>query len=136
MPQEEHIRDEAQAKAELRRLVRMRTLRRLAGARLMNPVIFGVVAGLVFGILDVALMIPMDFPDKKSALLGAFLSRFAIGFLIPLVKMPLPPIVTGGLVGLLVSLPDAIITKAYAPILATDLIGGLVIGWAAGRFAA
>jgi hypothetical protein len=109
---------------------------RLAGTRLMNPVIFGVVAGLLFGILDVSLMIPMDFPDKKTAFLGAFLSRFAIGFLIPLVKMPLPPIVIGGLVGLLISLPDAVITKAYAPILATGLIGGLVIGWAAGRFAA
>ena len=69
-------------------------------------------------------------------MLGAFLSRFAIGFLIPLVKMPLPPVIIGGLIGVLISLPDAVITKAYLPILATGLIGGLVIGWAAGRFAA
>lgn len=81
-------------------------------------------------------MLPMAFPDKKTALLGAFLSRFAIGFLIPLVKMPLPPVIIGGLIGVLISLPDAVITKAYVPILATGLIGGLVIGWAAGRFAA
>lgn len=79
---------------------------------------------------------PIDFPDKKTALLGAFLSRFAIGFLIPLVRMPLPSLVIGGLVGLLISLPDAVITKAYAPILGTGLLGGLVIGWAAGRYAA
>ena len=101
----------------------------------MNPVMFGVIAGLAFAVVDVALMIPMAFPDKKTALLGAFLSRFAIGFLIPLVKMPLPTVAIGALVGLLISLPDAVITKAYAPILGTGLIGGLVIGWAAGHFA-
>jgi hypothetical protein len=102
----------------------------------MNPVLFGLIAGLLFAAIDVALMIPMEFADKKTAMLGAFLSRFAIGFLIPLVKMPLPPLLIGGLVGLLISLPDAVITRAYAPILATGLLGGLAIGWAAGRFAA
>jgi len=102
----------------------------------MNPIVFGVLAGLVFAAIDVALMIPMAFPDKKTAMLGAFLSRFAIGFLIPLVKLPLPPMAVGGIVGLLISLPDAVITKAYAPILGTGLVGGLLIGWAAGRFAA
>lgn len=102
----------------------------------MNPVLFGLVAGLVFAAIDVALMIPMEFADKRTAMIGAFLSRFAIGFLIPLVKMPLPPFVIGAIVGLLISLPDAVITKAYVPILATGLIGGIVIGWAAGRFAA
>ena len=102
----------------------------------MNPMVFGVIAGLIFAAIDVALMIPMEFPDKKTAMLGAFLSRFAIGFLIPLVKMPVPPLVIGGIVGLLISLPDAVITKAYAPILGTGLVGGLIIGWAAGRFAA
>ena len=102
----------------------------------MNPVLFGLVAGLVFAAIDVALMIPMEFADKRAAMIGAFLSRFAIGFLIPLVKMPLPPFVIGAIVGLLISLPDAVITKAYVPILATGLIDGLAIGWAAGRFVA
>jgi hypothetical protein len=101
----------------------------------VKPLTFGVVAGLAFGAIDVALMLPMDFPDKKTALTGAFLSRFAIGFLIPLVRMPLPGWATGALVGLLISLPDAVITKAYAPVLATGLTGGLIIGWAARRFA-
>lgn len=101
----------------------------------MNPVIFGLLAGLVFGAIDVALMVPMAFPDKKTALLAAFASRFAIGFLIPLVKMPIPPWAAGAVVGLLISVPDAIITKAYAPILISGLVGGLVIGWASGRWA-
>ncbi len=81
-------------------------------------------------------MLSMSFPDKKAALLGAFLSRFAIGFLIPLVQMPLPSWAIGGIVGLLVSLPDAVITKAYVPIIATGVVGGIIIGWAGGRFTA
>jgi hypothetical protein len=100
----------------------------------MNPIVFGIIAGLVFGALDVALMLPMEFPDKTTALIGAFLSRFAIGFLIPLVKMPLPSWAIGAIVGLLVSLPDAVITKAFVPIIATGVIGGAIIGWAVGRF--
>ena len=101
----------------------------------MKPVAFGVLAGVVFGLVDMALMLPMDFPDKKVALLGAFLSRFAIGFLTPLVQLPLPQWATGALVGLLVSLPDAVITQAYAPVIVTGVIGGAAIGWAAGRWA-
>ena len=102
----------------------------------MNPILFGVIAGLAFGSFAVAIMIPMEFPDKTTALLGAFASRFAIGFLVPLVKLPLPGWAIGAVVGLLVSLPDAIVTKAYAPILGLGLLGGLIIGWAAGRFVA
>lgn len=102
----------------------------------MSPMIFGVIAGLAFGIVDVTLMLPIVFPDKKTALLAAFLSRFAIGFLVPLVKMPLPMWLAGGLVGLLVSFSDAIVTKAYVPILGTGLLGGMIIGWSASRFTA
>ena len=100
----------------------------------MNPIAFGIAAGLLFGAIDTALMLPIEFPDKPTALLGAFASRFAIGFLIPLIEFPLPSWAIGGLVGLLVSLSDAVITKAYAPIMATGLIGGILIGWAAGHF--
>ncbi len=102
----------------------------------MNPIVFGLLAGLVFGVVDVLLMIPLQFSDKKTAKAAAFLSRFAIGFLIPLCKLPLPPYATGAIVGLLISLPDAGITKAYAPIIATGIVGGLVIGWLSGRFVA
>ena len=49
--------------------------------------------------------------------------------------MPLPPVAIGALVGLLISVPDAVITKAYIPILASGAAGGVIIGWAAGRFA-
>jgi len=95
----------------------------------MSKVILGLIAGLVFGALDVALMLPMSFPDKKTALLGAFTSRFAIGLVIGCVQLPaLAGWMVGLLFGLLISLPDAIITHKYVPILVLGGIGGLVIG--------
>lgn len=100
----------------------------------MTPVTLGVVGGIAFGALDVLLMLPLQFPDKHSALVAAFLSRFAIGFLVPVCKLPLPWPLSGAVVGLLVSLPDAIITKAYVPIIAVGVVGGAVLGWVAGRF--
>lgn len=100
----------------------------------MNPVVLGLSGGIAFGVVDILLMLPMHFPDKRTALVAAFLSRF--GFLIPLSKLPLPSPLAGALIGLLISLPDAVITKAYAPIIATGIVGGAILGWVAGRFAA
>ena len=94
----------------------------------MSKLIQGLIAGLAFGGLDVLLMLPMSFPDKKSALLGAFCSRFAIGLVIGCVQLPWPGWSIGLCFGLLLSLPDAIITKAYLPILLSGAIGGLIIG--------
>src|SRR6476659_129236 len=99
----------------------------------MSPVVLGVIGGLAFGTIDVLLMLPMSFPDKRTALTAAFASRFAIGFLIPLCKLPLPWFVSGALVSLLISIPDAIITKAYVPILVGGVVGGALLGWIAGR---
>ncbi len=95
----------------------------------MAPLLSGLLAGLIFGAIDVCLMLPMSFPDKKTALLAAFISRFGIGLVIPLVQLPSWPGWLIGLVfGLLLSLPDALVTKAYAPILISGAIGGVIIG--------
>lgn len=102
----------------------------------MSAIVFGVVAGLAFGALSVGLMLPMSFPDKTTALLAAFTDRFAIGFLIPLVSMPVPGPMRGLIVGLLVSIPSAIISKTYVPILVVGTFGGGVIGWLSTKFAA
>ena len=73
----------------------------------MSKVTLGLICGLVFGAVDVALMLPMTFPDKTTALLGAFTSRFAIGFVIGCVQLPFWPGWLVGLVfGLLISLPE------------------------------
>jgi hypothetical protein len=88
----------------------------------------GVIAGLAFGAVSVGMMLPMEFSDKPAALLGAFLNRFGVGLVIGCVRLPWPGWAVGLFFGLLLSLPDAIITKAYAPILLLGCAGGLVIG--------
>jgi hypothetical protein len=95
----------------------------------MSPFLSGIVSGLIFGAISVGMMLPMSFPDKPAALLGAFFSRFGIGLVIALVQLPTWPGWLIGLVfGFLLSLPSAIITKAYAPILIVGAVGGFVIG--------
>ncbi len=100
----------------------------------MSRISLGVLSGLIFGAIDVAIMIPMAFPDKRAAMLGAFIARFAIGFVVCNIRLPWPGWLVGLFIGILLSLPDAIITKAAAPILGTGAVGGLIIGWIAGRF--
>ena len=102
----------------------------------MNRIQLGLLLGLGIGIVDVMLMLPLSFPDKRAALLGAFSARFALGFFAATIRLPMPPVAAGVLVGLLTSLPDAIITKAYAPIMITGLIFGAIAGWIVSRSAA
>jgi len=93
----------------------------------MSKLTLGAICGFVWGALLAASMIPLEFSDKRAALLGAFLNRFAIGFVLGAVGLPLPSWLNGLIFGVLLSLPDAIITKAYAPILMLGAIGGVVI---------
>jgi hypothetical protein len=85
-------------------------------------------SGLAFGAFSAAIMLPMKFPDKTAALAGAFINRFGTGFLIPLVALPMPGWAAGLFIGVLLSLPSAIITKAYPPIMGIGAIGGAIIG--------
>ena len=100
----------------------------------MPRIYLGLICGVAFGLLSSGLMLPMSFPDKNAALLGAFINRFAIGFLICVVDLPWPGWLVGIAVGLLLSLPDAIITKAFVPITVMGAIGGGIIGFIATKF--
>jgi hypothetical protein len=107
----------------------------------MPRLYLGLLSGVVYGALSAASMLPLQFPDKRAALLGAFFNRFAIAVVIgALIGAPqvealrLSPWIVGLAVGVLLSAADAIITKAYAPILVFGAIGGALIGWLVGRF--
>jgi hypothetical protein len=100
----------------------------------MNRVTLGVLLGLGIGVIDVLLMLPLEFPDKRAALLGAFFARFALGFFAATVRLPMHPVLAGILVGVLTSVADAIITKSYAPIMTTGVIFGAIAGWVVGRW--
>jgi hypothetical protein len=101
----------------------------------MSRIMLGVICGLVFGAIDIGIMLPMSFPDKKAAISAAFIARFGIGFAIGAARLPWPGWVVGLIFGLLLSIPDAIITKAYGPIIGMGTVGGTVIGAIIGRFA-
>ena len=77
---------------------------------------------------------PLSFSDKTAALTGAFINRFAIGFVIGAARLPLPSWAQGLVFGILLSLPDAIITKAFAPILILGAVGGTIIGLIVGKW--
>ncbi len=100
----------------------------------MSKIILGLICGIVFGIIDILIMLPMEFEDKKAALTGAFVNRFSIGFVIGAADLPLASWINGLIFGLLLSLPDAIITKAWAPIMGMGAVGGIVIGLVVGKW--
>ena len=99
----------------------------------MSRLTVGLLAGLAFGIIDIIPMMFMDLPNRNIAMAGAFTSRFASGFLIPNTSLPFAGWINGLLVALLMSIPDAIITGAYGPILGFGAIGGIVIGFLVNR---
>jgi hypothetical protein len=99
----------------------------------MTQVALGVVCGVAFGAVAVAMMLPMSFPNKAAALGAAFLNRFGIGLLIAVSNLGLAGWLSGLVISLLLSAPAAIVTGAYVPILGIGAIGGLLIGWIAGR---
>jgi len=90
--------------------------------------------GLVFGALTVLSMLPMSFPHKRAALLGAFFNRFAIGFVIILIDIPCSGWLIGLTIGILLSLPPAIVTKMFVPILGIGAVGGVIIGLVRAKF--
>ena len=93
----------------------------------------GLMAGVAFGVIDIIPMLFMDLPNRNVAMAGAFTSRFAIGFLIPNTTLPFAGWVNGLIISLLMSIPDAIITSAFGPILGFGAIGGIVIGFIVNR---
>ena len=98
----------------------------------MSKITLGLIAGLVFGILDVLVMILLPEKDKKKkaeAMISAFIERFMIGFIIPNLDLGIHPAITGLIVGTGLSVPTAIITRVYPPIIGIGVVGGLIIGF-------
>lgn len=98
----------------------------------MNKITLGIISGLAFGIIDILIMIPLKYENNRKrieAMSSAFLERFMIGFLIPNVDLGIHPAITGLLLGFGLSLPSAIITRVYAPIIGTGVMGGIIIGF-------
>ena len=94
----------------------------------MTHLTYGLVSGTIFGAVAIGPMFKMTFADKRAAISAAFIERFGIGLVISLVSLPYPAWAVGLGFGVLLSLPSALITKAYVPIMVLGSVGGLVIG--------
>ncbi|MCB0095201.1 MAG: hypothetical protein KDE46_05735 [Caldilineaceae bacterium] len=94
-----------------------------------NKLIRGIIFGVAFGVIDIIPMFFMEFDSLIVAIAGAFFSRFAIGFLIANSSLPFHGVISGLIIGVLVSLPDAIVTGAVLPIMTTGILGGALLGY-------
>jgi hypothetical protein len=99
----------------------------------MSRILLGIISGVIFGAVSVATMIPLKMERKRVAMLGAFTNRFAVGCVICNSSLPMAGWLSGLLLAILLSLPDAIITKAWIPIMSLGIIGGTIIGIIATR---
>jgi hypothetical protein len=96
----------------------------------MNRIIFGLLAGLIFGVISVLILLPLKFDDKRKktdACIAAFFNRFMIGFIVPNLDLGLPPAVTGAVLGLGLSLPSAVYRRDYGGALGLGIVGGALI---------
>ena len=81
------------------------------------------------------MMIPLKaFPTNERRCWVRFIARFALGFDICNIQLPWPGWTVGLILGILLSLPDAIITKATVPILGSGAVGGTLVGWIASKY--
>jgi len=94
----------------------------------MKKIKYGLFAGLIFAILDIIPMFFIDIPERNIAIIAAFINRLLVGLLIFTTDWLIPKWLLGLLLGFILSLPDALITKTYGPILGSGIAGGLIIG--------
>ena len=85
----------------------------------MSRILLGTICGLVYGVLSAASMIPLSFSDKRAALIGAFLNRFSIGFVIGAAHLPVPPWAQG-----LIRHPAELSRRYHHPSLCADPCSG------------
>jgi hypothetical protein len=92
--------------------------------------VFSLIAGLIFGTVSAGPMIKLEIPEKRTAMAAAFVDRFLIGLVIgPVAKgLDANGLLIGALLGFGLSVPSALITRAYIPILAIGTVGGLAVG--------
>jgi hypothetical protein len=70
----------------------------------MSRILLGIVCGLVFGAIDIGILLSMSFPDKRAAITAAFIARFGIGFVIGASRLPWPGWAVGLFLGVLLSI--------------------------------
>ena len=86
----------------------------------MDVISLGLICGVVFGLFSSLIMVTMKFDsgrEKYEAISSSFVDRFMIGLIVPNTTFGLDPLISGLIIGIGLSLPSAIITRTYAPIM-------------------
>lgn len=94
----------------------------------MTNMLKGVIAGTIFGIVSLIPMFFIKIDDKPKAMTASFINRFTTGFVIFNMNLGIAGWLSGGLVGLVMSLPPAIISGKYPPIIIPGIAGGIICG--------
>src|SRR5262249_51961558 len=100
----------------------------------VDPVPLGIVFGVGLALFDLVTLYRLHWPDRRHQLAAptaAVNEAFMIGLLSPPTDLGTPRWVSGVIIGLALSLPSAILTKAYQPIIGVGLVAGLALGIAA-----
>ena len=98
----------------------------------MNPILTGILLGIVAGIIDV---IPMIIKKLTwDANISAFTMWIVVGFFISAIDINIQPLVEGILIALLTLMPCAILIgwkepKSLIPILVMTILLGGLLGW-------
>src|SRR5690349_15920381 len=94
----------------------------------MTNVLKGVIAGTIFGVVSLIPMFFLKIDEKGKAMVASFVNRFTIGFVIFNMELGIAGWLKGGLAGLFMSLPAAIISGKYPPIIVLGVVGGIICG--------
>ncbi len=94
----------------------------------MTNILKGVIAGTIFGIVSLIPMLFIQIKEKEKAIVASFINRFTIGFVIFNMELGIGEWLKGGLVGLFMSLPAAIVSGKYPPIIVLGVVGGIICG--------
>lgn len=100
----------------------------------MSTIKLGIIAGLVYGAIEVLMLFVVNVPNIAVIAIAAFVTRFTIGLLIPNTNLRVPYWLQGLIIGILVSIPGALLSRNYVPTMSTGIIGGLIIGAVTQKF--
>ena len=97
----------------------------------MDPIPLGILLGIGFAAVATGPMLSMTWEtrrEKFEAIAGSIALRFITGVAITTIDLDTVRWMTGLVVGVAISVPSAIVTRMYLPILSVGAIGGLVVG--------
>ena len=96
----------------------------------MEPVVLGLVCGVIFAVAEAGAVLLARWPNagrERRTLVVSVVSRFSTGLLIPTADLGVALWVTGLLLGIGLAIPVAVVSRTYAAPLGIGAVGGVVV---------